>query len=94
MYNPFPFHDKKAVNRPELSSKTVESIVAGGTPQVAKSFVKGLADKVRAEGAIVALDGYTSVKWDLFVSLISRECDLQGLKAEFVDSAARTFTSA
>ena len=93
MYNPFPFHDMKAVNRPELSKKTVDSIVAGGTQAVAKKFITAIADKVRAEGTIVAFDGYTTTKFDLMVSLLARECDVFGLKIEFVDSAARTFKS-
>ena len=93
MYNPFPFHDPKPVNRPELSKKTIDSIVAGGTQAVAKKFITAIADKVRAEGAIVAFDGYTTTKFDLMVSLLARECDVFGFKIECVDSAARTFKS-
>ena len=93
MYNPFPYHDPKPVNRPELSKKTIESIKGGGTQKVAKAFMTSIAEKVRTEGAIVALDGYTTTKWDLFVSLLARECDVFGFKIEFVDSAARTFKS-
>ena len=93
MYNPFPFHDPKPVNRPELSKKTVESIVAGGTPNVAKKFVATLAEKARKEGVIVAFDGYTTTKWDLIISLMSRECDLLGLNFQSVDCNAATLKS-
>ena len=93
MYNPFPFHDPKPVNRPELSQKTVESIVGGGNPVVAKRFMQAIAPKVEKEGAIVAFDGYTTTKWDLLVSLLARECDVFGFKIEFVDSYKRTFKS-
>ena len=93
MYNPFPFHDPKPVNRPELSQKTVESIVGGGNQKVAKAFITAIAPKVREEGAIVAFDGYTTTKWDLLVSLLARECDVFGFKIEFVDSYKRTFKS-
>ena len=92
MYNPFPFHDPKPVNRPELSQKTVESIVAGN-PMVAKAFMTALAPKVKQEGAIVAFDGYTTAKWDLLVSLLARECDVFGFKIEFVDCYQRSFKS-
>ena len=85
MYNPFPFHDPKPVNRPEIGKKTIDSIVSGGTPNVAKQFVKGLAAQAREEGVIVALDGYTTAKWDLLVSLMARECDLEGLQFESID---------
>ena len=90
MYNPYPFHDPKPVNRPELSQETVASIVAGGTPNVARQFVRSLAEKARQEGIIVALDGYTTTRWDLLVSLMSRECDLLGLELEAVDCNAAT----
>ena len=90
MYNPYPFHDPKPVNRPELSKKTVESIVAGRTPNVVKKFVATLVDKARNEGVIVAFDGYTTTKWDLVISLMARECDLLGLAFETVDCNAAT----
>ena len=93
MYNPFPYHDPKPVNRPELSQRTIESIVGGGNQIVAKRFVQEMAPRVEKEGAIVAFDGYTTTKWDLLVSLLARECDVQGFKIEFVDSYARTFKS-
>ena len=93
MYNPFPFHDPKPVNRPELSQKTIDSIVGGGNQQVAKAFMTAIAPQVQKEGAIVAFDGYTATKWDLLVSLLARECDVFGFKIEFVDSYKRTFKS-
>lgn len=93
MYNPFPFDDPRPVNRPELSKKTVESIVAGGTPAVARKFVAGIASDAASKGVIVAFDGYTTAKWDLFISLIGRECDLAGLELEAIDFAASVYKS-
>ena len=90
MYNPFPFHDPKPVNRPELKKETVESIIAGGTPNVAKKFVAGIAAKAKSGGIIVAFDGYTTTKWDLMINLMARECDLRGLKFEAIDCNAET----
>ena len=93
MYNPFPFHDPKPVNRPELSQKTIDSIVAEGNQHVAKAFMTAIAPTVRQEGAVVAFDGYTTTKWDIMVSLLARECDVFGFRIEFVDSYRRTFKS-
>ena len=93
MYNPFPYDDPRPVNRPELTKKTVDSVVSGGTPAVAKKFVASIAEKAAKEGVIVAFDGYTTAKWDLFISLISRECDLCGLSLETVDFAASVYKS-
>jgi len=93
MYNPFPFDDPRPVNRPELSKTTVGSVVAGGTPNVAKIFVGSIADRAAKEGIVVAFDGYTTAKWDLFISLIGRECDILGLKLDAVDFNAATLKS-
>ena len=91
MYNPFPFHDPKPVNKPELSQNTIDSIVAGGNQHVAKALMTAIAPKVQQEGAIVAFDGYTTTKWDVMVSLLARECDVFGFKIAFVDSYQFTF---
>lgn len=93
MYNPFPFHDPKPVNRPELSEKTKASIIAGGTPNVAKKFVAAIAQKAKEEGLIVAFDGYTTAQWKLFIGLMGRECDQLGLELETVDFYKEAFKS-
>ena len=93
MYNPFPFDDPKPVNRPELSKKTTDSIVAGGTPNVAKRFVQQYAKKAAKEGLLVAFDGYTTAQWKLFIGLLGRECDLLGLELETVDFYKEAFKS-
>ena len=93
MYNPFPFDDPRPVNRPELSKKTVESVVSGGTPAVAKKFVAELAPKAAKEGVIVAFDGYTTTSWKLFLNLMARECDLLGLQFEEIDVNEATLKS-
>lgn len=93
MYNPFPYDDPKPVNRPELSDKTKDSILAGGTPAVVKKFMASIADRVKKEGVIIGFDGYTTTKWDLFISLLSRECDLLGLEIETVDCNEATLKS-
>ena len=88
MYNPFPFDDPKPVNRPELSEKVKQSIIAGGTPNVAKKFVATLAEKALKEGVVVSFDGYTTTQWGRFVSLMNRECDLLGLEFQSIDADA------
>lgn len=93
MYNPFPFDDPKPVNRPELSAQTVSSIIGGGTANVVKKFMAGIADQARNKGLIIAFDGYITAQWDLFISLMGRECDALGLQLETVDCNAATLKS-
>ena len=93
MYNPFPFDDPRPVNRPELSEKTVKSIISGGNQNVVKKFVATLADRAAKEGMVVALDGYITANWTVFVNLIARECCLLGLGFEAIDANAATLKS-
>ena len=93
MYNPFPFDDPRPVNRPELSEKTVKSIISGGNQNVVKKFVATLADRAAKEGVVVALDGYTTANWTVFVNLIARECCMLGLGFEAIDANAATLKS-
>ena len=93
MYNPFPFDDPRPVNRPELSEETVKSIISGGNQNVVKKFVATLADRAAKEGVVVALDGYTTANWTVFVNLIARECCLLGLGFEAIDANAATLKS-
>ena len=86
MYNPFPFDDPKPINRPKLSEETIKSVVTGGTPNVAKNFIADIADKVKSEGVIVGIDGYTTADWKQFVDLLARECIINGFEFEAIDS--------
>ena len=93
MYNPFPYDDPKPVNRPELAKETIDSIVVGGTPAVARRFLDNYAQKAVDEGLLVAFDGYTTAQWKLFIGLLGRECDLRGLRLETVDFFQEAFKS-
>ncbi len=93
MYNPFPFDDPKPVNRPELSEKTVSSVVSGGTPNVAKKFAAGIIEKAHGKNQVVAFDGYTTVDWTVFLNLLARECAAAGIGFESVDANAECFKS-
>ena len=58
-----------------------------------KKFVATLADRAAKEGVVVALDGYTTANWTVFVNLIARECSLLGLGFEAIDANAATLKS-
>ena len=93
MYNPFPYDDPRPVNRPELSKNTVDSIVAGGTPNVAKKFAAIVAEKAAKGPVVIGFDGYTTVKWDLFLNLLGREFTIAGIPFEALDLNAATLKS-
>lgn len=85
MYNPFPFDDPRPVNRPELKQSTIDAVVAGGTPNVAKKFAAVLAEKAAAGPVVVAFDGYTTAQWDLFLGLLAREFQIRGIEYDTAD---------
>ena len=89
MYNPFPYDDPKPVNRPELSEKTVGSICSGA-PMAARKFVTAIAGQARKEGVVVALDGYTTANWTVFINLLARELTILGLEWETIDANKST----
>ena len=93
MYNPFPFDDPKPVNRPELSEKTVSSIIGGGTQNVAKKFAAPIIEKARTANQTVAFDGYATVDWKLFLNLLARECTAAGIEFVSIDANAECFKS-
>ena len=93
MYNPFPLDDPKPVNRPELSRKTVDAVVAGGTPSVAKRFAAPVIDKARESNQIVAFDGYATADWKQFLNLVARECKAAGVDFVSIDQNAECFKS-
>ncbi len=90
MYNPFPYDDPTPVNRPELSEKTINSVVSG-TANAAKKLAEDLAAKAAEKNVLVALDGYTTADWSLFINILARELKLKGVEFEAIDGNALTF---
>lgn len=91
MYNPFPFDDPRPVNRPALSKETIDALVSGGTVNVAKKFSVGLIEKAREKNQLIALDGYTTADWTLFLNNVARECKLAGVDFISYDANAECF---
>ena len=59
MYNPFPYDDPRAVNRPALPKKTVGAVVAG-TSKAAAALAGEIASRLKAatgKNVLVGLDG-------------------------------------
>lgn len=89
MYNPFPYDDPKPVNRPELSEKTIGAICSGA-PEAAKKFIASIAEQAKKEGVVVALDGYTTANWTVFINLLARELTILGIDWETIDANRST----
>lgn len=89
MYNPYPYDDPRAINKPVLAPQTIESVTAG-TPQAAVRLAREFAETLKAmpqRNLIVAFDGYTTADWTRTINLLSQQLGLLGIGFEAMDFA-------
>lgn len=94
MYNPYPYDDPQAVNKPVLSAQTVASLTTGtlaAAARLAQEFAAAIEAAPR-RNLIVAFDGYTTASWTQLINLLSQQLELRGVDFEAVDFA-RTYKS-
>ncbi len=87
MYNPYPYDDPRAVNRPQLPQKAIEAVV-GGTLKAAAALAGDFAEKLKNEpkkNIIVAFDGYVTADWSRMVNLLSQQLVQKGIELEAID---------
>lgn len=87
MYNPYPYDDPRAVNRPRLDEKSVGQVVAG-TLRVATALAAECAGKLQTEpgkSVVVAFDGYATADWSRTVNLLSQQLAARGIAFEALD---------
>lgn len=83
MYNPYPFDDPRAINKPVLAPQTIQSVVAGNL-KAAAALAAELAQKLQAapgKNILVAFDGYATADWSRMVNLLSQQ--LAGKSIDF-----------
>jgi mannose-6-phosphate isomerase class I len=85
MFNPYPYDDPTAVNRPNLSAETIQSIVSG-TKETAAYISNLLIEKVNAKSKnpVIALDGYISAQWEQMVNLVSQNLKQKSIKVKAI----------
>ena len=90
MYNPFPYDDPRAVNRPQLPAEAVEAVV-GGTLKAATALAAEFAARMDAapgRNLVVAFDGYATADWSRMINLLSQQLKLRNIGLEAVDFRA------
>ncbi|WP_208642437.1 class I mannose-6-phosphate isomerase [Parabacteroides acidifaciens] len=83
MYNPYPYDDWNAVNRPAVDDEVTDALVSGTKASadfLADVFRKRL-ETVKGRNCIVAFDGYISADWKRTINLIVQ--NLEMTKTEF-----------
>lgn len=89
MFNPHPYDDLTAINRPELSEETIRSIIAG-TRESANHISGLLIEKLKTKPGtlLMALDGYIGARWEQTINLVSQSLKQQSIKVTTVNFAA------
>lgn len=81
MFNPYPYDDPNAVNRPPLPEGVAASLLVGND-----ALAQALADRLPAQ-PILALDGHVGVEWDRFLGLLGQKLRERGVKLTAIDIA-------
>jgi len=87
MFNPHPYDDYSAVNRPELSEKFIDSIISG-TVQSARCLSETIIKKSKEnpdKKVILALDGYIGAQFDQMVNIISGNLKMSSIEVSVMD---------
>lgn len=86
MYNPFPYDDPRAVNRPELKRETIDGVTSG-TLRSAVRLANDFAARIAADpgkNLITAFDGYTTADWSRLLNTLSQQLRLKGIEMESI----------
>jgi mannose-6-phosphate isomerase class I len=84
MFNPHPYDDPTAVNRPKLSAEVINSIVSG-TKETAGHLADAIVKKLESGNVVLALDGYTGAKFHQTVNLLSQNLKLKSVEVKTFD---------
>jgi len=90
MFNPYPYDDANAVNRPVLEPATVSALTVGNAA-VIRSLVKALRDRAakKENGSLfIALDGYVGTDWSRSLELLADALSGEGMTLCATDVSA------
>ncbi len=83
MFNPNPYNEPTAINRPKLCEETVNSLTVG-----AVKVALELRDEILGQnGMIVAFDGYPTADFGAVINLLSGNLNLSGREHEIINVA-------
>lgn len=86
MFNPYPYDDYSAINRPNLSKKTTNSISVGLESAVLSIFNEIKKILIRKNSTVVCMDGYVGAEWSQLINLLSGELTKQNIKIRIFDT--------
>jgi mannose-6-phosphate isomerase class I len=87
MYNPYPYDDLSAVNKPVIDDEFIRPVISG-TNRVAEYLSRVLENKIKeapGKNIIVAFDGYIACQWSQVINLITQNLRLCSILPEIFD---------
>lgn len=82
MFNPHPYDDMSAINRPSFEKETIEKVFAGLNEVSDRLSAQVEAEFAGKKKAVIAFDGYTGTDWDAVLNLTVQRLRLKGIKVE------------
>lgn len=88
MFNPYPYHDKNAVNR--LDSEGVDlGQACEGTAESVRAAVQMAAEVIREKGqCVLGVDGYATVPFDVFGNMLEQQFALENIPVMVVEASS------
>ncbi len=95
MFNPYPYEDISAINRPELDNETINSVSCGMTETItsitrliSEKLIQYEAGQGKSQGksieqCVLAIDGYPGVEFGLFIERLKEHIERIGVKPDF-----------
>lgn len=84
MFNPHPYDDPTAVNRPKLSKDVINSIITG-TKETASHITDAIVKKLETGNVVLALDGYIGARFEQTINLFSQNLKLKSINVKVFD---------
>ena len=79
MFNPYPYDDPNAFNVLDPSGLPLSELVEGSGASAAAEAAKAAGALKRAEGWVIAVDGYSTAPLDTFRNLLEQQLALLGI---------------
>lgn len=88
MFNPYPYHDKNAVNRLDSEGIALE-LAYEGTAESAAAAVLMAAENIKEKGrCILGVDGYSTVPFDVFGNMLEQQFALENIPLTVIETAS------
>jgi len=87
MFNPYPYEDNSAINRPKVSTEVSKSIISG-VRNVAQYLTEILKEQLKQSDnktIVIGMDGYISAQWERTIELLREPLTDNKIEIQIID---------